>query len=68
MPEIKKWTVNMEFGQDRAKTILRILKDEYGITTEKELDRAIKKMEFINLTPFIGRPKSASQPTSHSEQ
>ena len=58
----------MEFNKDRAEAILKILKDEYGITTEEELDRAIKKMEFINLMPFIGRPQSTSQLSSCSQQ
>ena len=54
--------------KERAVAILKILKEEYGITTEKELDEAIKKQKPINITPFVASPSSASQPPSHSEQ
>ncbi len=54
--------------KERAIAILKILKEEYGITTEKELDEAIKKQGFINITPFVRQPPSALQPPSHSEQ
>lgn len=54
--------------KERAVAILKILKEEYGITTEEELDEAIKKQKPINITPFVTSPSSASQPPSHSEQ
>lgn len=31
-----------------------ILKTEYGITTMKELDAAIKKLGFLDIFPFCG--------------
>lgn len=57
-------------GYDREKigTMLKVLREEYGITTEKELDEAIKKQGFINITPFVAPPPSTSQPPFHSEQ
>ena len=54
--------------KERAVAILKILKEEYGITTEEELDEAIKKQGFIDITPFVAPPPSTSQPPSHSEQ
>ncbi len=38
----------MTYDIDKAKKILKILKEEYGITTERELGEAIKKQGFIN--------------------
>lgn len=60
--------VTMVHDINKAKAILKILKEEYGITTEKELDEAIKKQGFIDVTPFVAPPPSTSQPPSHSEQ
>ena len=54
--------------KERAVAILKILKEEYGITTEEELDEAIKKQGFIDITPFVAPPPSTSQPPSHSQQ
>lgn len=58
----------MEYDREKIDTILKVLREEYGITTEKELDEAIKKQGFIDVTPFVAQPPSASQPPSHSEQ
>ena len=38
-------------------TLIKVLVDEYGIRTEKELDEAIMKLEMINLLPFCGEIK-----------
>ena len=32
--------------------LLRILREEFGITSEQELDDAIRNQGFINLAPF----------------
>lgn len=40
--------------------IIRILKEEFGINSERELDEAIRKQGFINLAPFCG-PKRAEE-------
>lgn len=58
----------MAYDINKAKMILKILKEEYGITSEKELDEAIKRQGFINVTPFCATPRSVSRPPSHSEQ
>ncbi len=58
----------MTYDMDKAKRIQKILKEEYGITNERELDEAIKKLGFINIAPFVCPPLSASQPPSHSRQ
>ncbi len=58
----------MEYSREKIDTMLKVLREEYGITSEKELDEAIKKQRFIDVTPFVYRPPSASQPPSHSEQ
>lgn len=58
----------MGYDREKIATMLKVLRDEYGITTEKELDEAIKKQGFINITPFVAPPPSTSQPPSHSEQ
>ena len=58
----------MAYDINKAKMILKILKEEYGITSEKELDEAIKRQGFIDVTPFCTPPRSASQQPSHSEQ
>ena len=34
--------------------MLRILKTEFGITNEAELDKAIRKQSVIDLSPFCG--------------
>lgn len=58
----------MEFDKNKVKAIRKILQEEYGITTEKELDDAIRKQGFIDISPFIRPLPSVSQPPSHSEQ
>lgn len=58
----------MEYDREKIDTMLKILREEYGITTEKELDEAIKRQGFIDVTPFCTPPMSVSQPPSHSEQ
>lgn len=58
----------MGYDREKIDTMLKVLREEYGITTEKELDEAIKKQGFINITPFVRQPPSALQPPSHSEQ
>lgn len=58
----------MAYVINKAKMILKILKEEYGITSEKELDEAIKRQSFIDMTPFCTPPRSVSQPPFHSEQ
>ena len=57
----------MTADKDREEAILKILREEYGITTEQQLNAAIKKQGFLNLAPFVSGPKSASQPLSHSQ-
>ena len=52
----------MAYDINKAKMILKILKEEYGITSEKELDEAIKRQGFIDIAPFCTPPKSVSQP------
>lgn len=42
----------------RSDEVLRILRDEYGIKTPKDLDKAIKKLKPIDLFPFCGEVKS----------
>lgn len=42
----------------KSDEILRILREEYGIKTPKELDKAIKKLKPIDLHPFCGEVKS----------
>lgn len=58
----------MGYDREKIDTMLKVLQEEYRITTEKELDEAIKKQGFINITPFVAPPPSTSQPPSHSEQ
>lgn len=38
---------------DKGK-LLQILRDEYGITNMKQLDKAIANQQRIDLTPFCG--------------
>lgn len=42
----------------KSDEILRILREEYGIKTQQELDRAIKKLKPIDVFPFCGEVKS----------
>lgn len=42
----------------KSDEILQILREEYGIKSPKELDRAIKKLKPIDLHPFCGEVKS----------
>lgn len=58
----------MGYDREKIDIMLKVLREEYGITTEKELDEAIKKQGFINITPFVAPPSSTSQPPSHSQQ
>lgn len=37
---------------DTENEMFRILREEYGITNEKQLDEAIRKQGFLNLAPF----------------
>lgn len=37
-----------------AEEIVRILRDEYGINSEAELDRKIQEMGGIDISPFCG--------------
>lgn len=41
--------------------IVRILADEYGITSEKALNEAIAKLGFINVAPFCTLPKKVKE-------
>lgn len=56
----------MEYDREKIDTMLKALREEYGITTERELDEAIKRQGFIDITPFCAPPRSVSQPPSHS--
>ena len=38
--------------------VAEILKTEYGITTIKDLDAAIKKLGFLDIFPFCGTIKN----------
>lgn len=49
----------MTVDKDREEAILKILREEYGITTEEELDKAIKEQGWLNLAPFLCSPASA---------
>lgn len=43
-------------GDDQTVTrLLEILKSEFGIKTEAELDKAIKRLPAIDLSPFCGK-------------
>ena len=53
---------------DREKEIFRILKEKYGITTEQQLNEAIRKQGFLNIAPFVSAPKSDAQPPSRSQE
>lgn len=44
--------------------IIRILKEEFGISSERELDEAIRKQGFINLAPFCGPERVKEETTS----
>lgn len=41
-------------------TVVQILKEEYGITTMKELNMAVKKLGFVNISPFCTQLKPMS--------
>ena len=41
--------------------IFRILREEYGIITEQQLNEAIRKQRFINLAPFCAPPKKREE-------
>lgn len=36
-----------------SNAIIRILKEEYGIESKKDLDKAIRSLNKIDLTPFV---------------
>ena len=38
-----------------AERILEILKKEYGITSEKDLDKKIKKLGYIDISVFCNK-------------
>ncbi len=42
---------------EKSKEILQILRDEYGIKTAEDLDKAIEKLSLVDLTPFCGNIK-----------
>ena len=42
-------------------TVLKILKEEYGIQTIQQLDKAIGKLTVIDLTPFCGEIKQVKE-------
>lgn len=66
--KIQRKVIIMGHDRDKIDTMLKVLREEYGITTEKELDEAIKRQGFIDVTPFCAPLRSTSQPPSHSEQ
>ena len=39
---------------ERNNEIVQILKEQYGIRTLEELNKAISKLRPIDLTPFVG--------------
>ena len=47
----------------RADEVLRILREDFGITTEQQLNEAIRKQGFINLAPFCTPPKDGEENT-----
>jgi len=42
-------------------SMLKILKEEYGIKTAEQLDKAIGKLSVIDLTPFCGEIKKVKE-------
>lgn len=42
---------------NRPNEAAQILKTEYGITTMKELDAAIRKLGFLDISPFCAEVK-----------
>lgn len=58
----KKGRVTVEAdNKSREDVISKILREEFGITTERELNEAIKKLGFINLAPFVSIAPSDPQ-------
>lgn len=49
---------------DRETEIFRILREQYGITTERQLNEAIRKQGFINLAPFCAPQKEKEERTA----
>lgn len=41
--------------------VMRILAEEYGIRSERELDEAIKRLGFINIGPFCMKPEKKEE-------
>lgn len=50
----------MKNSNDR---ILEILKTEYNITSEKDLDKKIKKLGFIDISVFCKKPPKKAKAT-----
>ena len=48
----------------REDEIFRILKEEYGITNEEQLNEAIRKQGFLNLAPFCTPPEEREEKTA----
>lgn len=46
-----------------AERILEILKKEYGITSEKDLDKKIKKLGCIDISVFCKKPPKKAKAT-----
>ena len=49
---------------DRKDEIFKILKELYGITTERQLNEALRKQGFINLAPFCAPKKEKEDRTA----
>lgn len=48
----------------RAERVMKILREEFGINSEAELDEAIRRLPRINLAPFVCVPQSPARPVS----
>lgn len=47
---------------DRLQELMKILEEEYGITTVEQLDRAIEDLGKLDISPFVmGGPKSEKE-------
>ncbi len=44
-----------------VESMLKILKEEFGIRNEAELDKAIRKQTVLDLTPFCGSIKNQKE-------
>ena len=57
---IWSWEEMMKNSNDR---ILEILKTEYNITSEKDLDKKIKKLGCIDISVFCKKPPKKAKAT-----